>query len=80
MTLYAANWANLQQTAADERLLASGYGYIVSPASEYYEAYTGALIRAGDVVTDGQMPFVAAEAPAVDLTVNIMRIEVEANG
>ena len=80
VTLPAKSWAGNQQTASDERLIAAGYAYVVAYEPDQYEAYTGAQVRAGNVTINGQIPFTAAEAPAVDLTVHILRIEVDQNG
>jgi hypothetical protein len=75
VTLTASGWADDQQTASDERFLSSGYGYIVAPASGSFSAYTGALVRAREVTTNGEMVFVCEDTPTEDLEVSIFRME-----
>jgi hypothetical protein len=75
VTLKASGWASNQQTASDERFLSSGYGYIVAPASGSFSAYTGALVRAREVTTNGEMVFVCEDTPTEDLEVSIFRME-----
>lgn len=80
VTLAANGWTNGTQTVQNAALLASGYSYVVSPASASYGAYAEAMIYADDVATDGQITFHATEIPLVALTVSILRLEVETNG
>ena len=75
VTLVAANWnSSNAQTISNANILASGYVYIVSPASASFVTYGEAQIYADDVLTDGVMTFHCASAPSSDLTVNIARV------
>lgn len=80
VTLSASGWVNLQQTVSDEQIVAEGYDYIVAPEAESYGVYVGSMIRASDISVDGAITFTAEEVPGEDLTVNILRIEVETDG
>jgi hypothetical protein len=74
VTLAAASWSSNAQTVSNANFLASGYAYIVSPASASFAAYGEAQIYADDVSTDGSMVFHCDSAPSSDLTVNIVRV------
>lgn len=74
VTLTAAGWSNNAQTVINANFLASGYGYIVTPASASFADYAAAVIYADNVTTDGSMIFHCSAAPSSDLTVNIMRV------
>lgn len=74
VTLDDASWSNNSQTVSNANLLASGYGYIVTPASASFADYAAAVIYADNVTTDGSMTFHCATAPSSDLTVNILRV------
>lgn len=79
ISLPAAGWVNGVQTILDSRFLAAGYAYTVSPAAGSFSAYGQCLICAGDVEMDGAMVFRCGDTPGRDLTVNILRSEVEAD-
>ena len=74
VTLDDASWSNNAQTVSNVNFLASGYGYIVTPASASFADYAAAVIYADNVTTDGSMTFHCSAAPSSDLTVNIMRV------
>lgn len=74
VTLASASWSNNEQTVSDVRFLASGYAFVVSPASGSFTDYAESQIYADDVSTDGQMTFHCADAPSSNLTVNIVRM------
>lgn len=74
VTLTAAGWSSNAQTVSNANFLASGYGYIVSPASGSFAAYGSAQIYADDVTTAGRMTFHCTDAPSTALTVNIARV------
>lgn len=74
-TLLSASWASSALTISDQRLIASGYTYMVSASSSSTRDYQDADIYADDVTTDGQMTFHCVETPTSDLTVNIIRLE-----
>lgn len=74
VTLAAASWSSNAQTVSNANFLASGYAYIVSPASASFTAYGEAQIYADNVSADGSMVFHCDSAPSSDLTVNIVRV------
>lgn len=74
VTLYAEDWTNNAQTVSNANFIASGYAYIVSPASASFAAYGEAQIYANDVTTDGSMVFNCVSAPSVGLVVNVVRV------
>lgn len=79
VTLPAASWSGGAQTITHDSFLADGnYWYLVlggdaGCSTEYRE--TG--ITADNVTVNGQMTFHCEIAPTNDLTVNILRLEVE---
>lgn len=73
VTLLAASWSSNEQTISNANFLASGYAFIVSPASGSFTDYGTAQIYADDVTTDGSMTFHCSSVPTSDLTVNIAR-------
>lgn len=74
VTLASASWVSNEQTVSDAKFIASGYSYIVSPASVSFADYGAAQIYADDVTTDGSMTFHCTSAPSTNLTVNIARV------
>lgn len=74
VTLASDSWFSNEQTVSDVKFIASGYSYIVSPASTSFADYGAAQIYADDVSTDGQMTFHCTSAPSSNLTVNIARV------
>ena len=74
VTLASASWSNNAQTMSNALFLASGYSYIVSPASASFAAYSAAQIYADDVTTEWQITFHCENAPSADLTVNVVRV------
>lgn len=74
VTLASASWSSNAQTVSNANFLASGYAYIVSPASASFAAYGEAQIYADNVSTDGSMVFHCDSAPNANLTVNIARV------
>ena len=77
VTIPASGWSNGTQTVNNAGLLANGYGYIPAPDAQSFEMYAACVVRADDVETDGEVTFRCSDTPAGNLTVNIMRIEVE---
>lgn len=74
VTLASASWSSNAQTVSNAYFVASGYAYIVSPASASFADYGTAQIYADDVTTDGQMTFHCTDVPSGNLTVNIARV------
>ena len=79
VSLPASGWSNNAQTVSHAMLKATGYGYIYNPDETSYGAYVSALVRCGDVVTDGQVTFYCDETPTEDITVDFMRSEANEN-
>ena len=79
VSLPASGWSNNAQTVSHAMLKAAGYGYIYNPDEASYGAYVSALVRCGDVATDGQVVFYCDETPTDDITVEFMRIEANEN-
>ena len=69
VALLASNWSNKAQTVQHESLLADG--------SYWYFAYGSIGVSASDITIDGQLTFQCEDVPDVDLTVNIVRLEIE---
>lgn len=77
VTLTANGWSNNAQTVSNANFVASGYAYTVCPSASNYTAYADAQIYADDVTTNGSMTFHCASAPTGNLTVNVLRVEVQ---
>lgn len=77
LSLPVSGWSNSAQTVSDARLVAAGYVYVILGAAAGYQDYSECQVRAGDVTTDGQVTFTASTTPTADITVNVVRIEVE---
>lgn len=77
VSLPSSGWENKAQTATDADLLASGFTYVVTPDGPSYGQYAACMVYADDITTDGEITFHCDDAPTVDLTVVITRIEVE---
>lgn len=80
VVLPAAGWVNGAQTVLHADLEAQGYGYIPAPNAASYGPYAACMVRSEDVVVDGEITFRCEEPPDVDLTVYIMKIEVNEDG
>lgn len=74
VTLASASWSNNAQTVSNAMFLASGYAYIVSPASTSFSDYGTSQIYADDVTVDGSMTFHCVDVPSSNLTVNVVRV------
>ena len=74
VTLTVAGWSSNMQTVSNANFIASGYSYIVSPASGSFTDYGSAQIYADDVTVAGQMTFHCTDVPITALTVNIARV------
>lgn len=66
------------QTLTDPLLVASSaYRYLVAPSTSDSTAYCNAGIKADDITTTGQITFHCEMPPEADLTVEIVRLEVQ---
>ena len=78
ITLPTANWSSGVQTIQNEFFLASNdYYYIISPDANSYIEGSRCGIRADNITTNGRITFRCETIPANDLTINIIRLEVE---
>ena len=78
VTLPAANWSGRAQKIKDERLLAdSGYCYLQCGDADCFMDCCDTGIKADNVTKDGEIMFRCEVTPDNDLTVNILRVEVE---
>lgn len=67
-------WSGNAIIVSNAYFLASGYSYIVSPASASFKEYGSAGIYADNVTVDGQMTFHCETIPSVNLTVQVQRV------
>ncbi len=78
VTLPAENWSGRAQTVRDESLLAdSNYWYFVCADADCFTAANETGVKADNITTDGQVTFHCEVTPTEDLTVYILRLEVE---
>lgn len=77
VTLPSGSWGSSSrtQTVSDERFLLGNYDYIVTPAVSSRDEYMSAGVYAREPATAGKLTFVCEITPAVDLTVNVIRVE-----
>ena len=78
VTLPAENWSGRAQTVQDESLLADGnYWYIVCADADCFMAASETGVKADNITVDGQVTFHCEVTPVEDLTIYILRLEVE---
>lgn len=78
ITLPANSWSGGAQTIQNAAFLADdNYWYIVCPDASCYSAGVDAGIKANNVTVDGRMTFQCDSTPSMDITINIIRLEVE---
>lgn len=81
LVLPATGWKDGEITIADSRLLAlSTYKYLIDADEASCEEYLDCGVRAKNIRTTGFITFTNKTDPTEDLTVNIMRLEMAANG
>jgi hypothetical protein len=76
VVLPASGWSDGSQVVSDENLIADGYSYIYNPAKDSRNAYVEAVVYFGDVL-DGSVTAYCSEPPSADITVHVVRLEVE---
>ena len=77
VTLPAANWNGRAQTVKHKSLLAdSSYWYLVCGDAECFMDCCDTGVKADNVTVNGEITFRCEVTPDVDLTVNILRLEV----
>lgn len=78
ITLPAANWNGRAQTIKHSSLLANGsYRYLVCPDADCFAESGEAGVKADNITVDGEVTFRCEVPPESDLTVHILRLEVE---
>lgn len=78
VTLPADNWSGRAQTVKDDFFRAdSAYWYFVCGDSSCFMECCDTGIKADNISVNGQATFRCEVTPDVDLTVNILRLEVE---
>lgn len=76
--LPASGWTDRVQTVKDESFLAKGIcWYFVCGDADNFAAWSEACVTADNITKNGEMTFHCLATPTVDLTVNILRLEVE---
>ena len=77
VTLPAANWNGRTQTVKHESLLAdSSYWYLVCGDAECFMDCCDTGVKADNITVNGEATFRCEVTPDVDLTINILRLEV----
>lgn len=80
LVLPASEWSDGSLTVSDERLLASSnYKYLIDAYEASREEYLECNVRPRDISTTGFITFVNESDPLVDITVNVVRLELSAN-
>lgn len=81
LVIPAAGWSNGAVTVADNRLIAQAkYKYYLIADGASREEFLNCKVQPGDIDTAGFISFTCETAPTHDLTVNITRFELSANG
>lgn len=81
LVLPASGWVNGELTVADSRLLAlSTHKYLVDADEASREEYLECNVQARNITTTGFITFKNDTDPTTDLTVNVIRLELSANG
>lgn len=77
-TLPVSGWEVKSQTLSDEFFAAQEkYHYLVCSDADCQLVYSDNGLMALNITTDGQIVFQCEHVPEVDLTINIIRLEVE---
>lgn len=78
ITLPAESWSGRAQTVQDEFFLADGkYWYIVCADADCFMAASETGVKADNITVDGQITFRCEVTPTENLTISILRMEVE---
>ena len=81
LILPASGWQNGEITIADSRLLAlKTHKYLVSADEASREEYLECNVQPSDVTTTGFITFKNDTDPTEDIMVNVIRLELSANG
>lgn len=77
VTLSASGWVENSQTVSNDYFLSDGYCYFIDPVKESESDYVTFGIEPEDVTSNGSMTFTCDEVPDAELTVDIVRLEVQ---
>ena len=81
LVLPASGWVNGELTVADSRLLAlATHKYLVDADEASREEYLECNVQARNITTTGFITFKNNTDPTMDLTVNVIRLELSVNG
>ncbi len=81
LVIPASGWKDGEITIADERLLAlSTHKYFLSASQASREEFLECNVQPKDITTTGFITFTNDTDPAEDLTVQVIRLELSANG
>lgn len=81
LVLPASGWVNGELTVADSRLLAlATHKYFIDADETSREEYLECGVQARNITTTGFITFKNDTDPTADLTVNVIRLELSANG
>lgn len=81
LVLPASGWVNGELTVADSRLLAlATHKYLIDADEASREEYLECNVQARNITTTGFITFKNDTDPTMDLTVNVIRLELSANG
>lgn len=81
LVLPVSGWANGEITVADSHLLAlATHKYLVDADEASREEYLECNVQARNITTTGFITFKNDTDPTMDLTVNVIRLELSANG
>lgn len=81
LVLPASGWVNGELTVADSRLLAlATHKYFIDADETSREEYLDCNVQARNITTTGFITFKSDTDPTADLAVNVIRLELSANG
>ena len=81
LVLPVSGWVNGELTIADSRFLAlKTHKYLVDADEASHEEYLECNVQARNITTTGFITFKNDTDPTTDLTVNVIRLELSANG
>ena len=81
LVLPSSGWVNGELTVADSRLLAlATHKYLIDADEASREEYLECNVQARNITTTGFITFKNDTDPTTDLTVNVIRLELSANG
>jgi len=77
VSLPVSSWSGREQTVKNDAFLADGnYWYIVCGDGACFTEYSSTGVKADDVIQNGEITFRCEITPDIDLTANIIRLEV----